>query len=260
MSAALITGASTGIGYELAIYHASMGGDLIVVARSESKLEALKTLVTTKFNVECTIIPMDLTVENAGKIIMDEISSQGLEVDYLINNAGVGFNESFHEGDITTWQQMIQLNITSLTDLTYYFIQEKKEKKQKGKILNVASTAAFQGIPYFAVYAATKAYVLSFTEGIAEELKGTGITATALCPGPTKSNFGVGANIDGLISNSIIFASASSVAKYGYEKMLDGEVTAIPGVANRLGNTATQFIGRRTATRITGQIFKIIKQ
>lgn len=260
MSTALITGASTGIGYELAIYHASTGSDLIVVARSESKLEALKTLVSTKFNVNCHIIPMDLTQENAGKVLMDEVFSQGLEVDYLINNAGVGYNESFAEGDISTWQQMIQLNITALTDLCYYFIKHKQETKQPGKILNVASTAAFQGIPYFSVYAATKAFVLSFTEGIAEELKGTNLTATALCPGPTKSNFGVGANIDGLISNSIIFASASSVAKYGYEKMLSGEVTAIPGVANRLGNTATQFIGRRTATKITGQIFKIIKQ
>lgn len=260
MSTALITGASSGIGYELALYHASTGGDLIIVARSENKLEALKTLVTGKFNINCTVIPMDLTADNAGKILMDEIHNKKLNVDFLINNAGVGFTQSFTKEDITTWQQMIQLNINALTDLCYYFIQEKTKTKQPGKILNVASTAAFQGIPYMSVYSATKAYVLSFSEALALELKQTNLTITALCPGPTRSNFGSSANLDERISNSRILPAASDVAKFGYEKMLQGETTAIHGLGNRIGVTATKLAGRETIGKLAGQIFKMVKK
>lgn len=260
MSTALITGASSGIGYELAIYHASTGGDLIVVARSESKLEALKTLVTTKFNVNCHVIPMDLTTDNAGKILFDEIAHQKLEVDYLINNAGIGFTQKLVDADISTWQQMIQLNITALTDLCYYFVKNKTSSKSAGKILNVASTAAFQGIPYLSVYSATKAYVLTFSEALSEELKGTDITVTALCPGPTRSNFGSSANLDERLSNSRMLPSASSVAKYGYEKMLDGETTVIHGLGNKIGVVATQVAGRKMVGKVAGQLFKMVKK
>jgi short-subunit dehydrogenase len=260
MSTALITGASSGIGYELAIYHASCGGNLIIVARSENKLNALKNLVTSEFQVDCHVIAMDLTTENAGKILMDEIQSQQLEVDYLINNAGVGFTQDFVKEDITTWQQMIQLNITALTDLCYYFVQQKLESGEHGKILNVASTAAFQGIPYMSVYSATKAYVLTFTEALAEEIKNTKLTVTALCPGPTRSNFGSTAGLDERISNARVLPSASSVAKFGYEKMLDGEVTVIHGLGNRIGAAAAQFAGRRTASKVAGQLFKMVKK
>ncbi|CAG5077959.1 SDR family NAD(P)-dependent oxidoreductase [Parvicella tangerina] len=260
MSTALITGASSGIGYELAIYHASTGGDLVVVARSESKLEALKTLVTTKFHVNCHVIPMDLTTENAGKIVMDEVHTHQLQIDYLINNAGVGFTQKFIEEDITTWQQMIQLNINAVTDLCYYFAKDLRANHRTGKILNVASTAAFQGIPFLSVYSATKAYVLTFSEALAEELKSSGITVTALCPGPTRSNFGASANLDERISNSRMLPTASSVAKFGYEKMLAGEVTAVHGLGNKIGVAATQFAGRKTAGKVAGQLFKMVKK
>lgn len=260
MNTALITGASSGIGYEMALYHASTGGNLIVVARSENKLEALKKLVVSEYNVKCHVIPMDLTAENAGKTLVDEIASQKLEIDYLINNAGIGFTEKFDQEDITTWQQMIQLNISALTDLCYYFVKDKKESGEHGKILNVASTAAFQGIPLMSVYSASKAYVLTFSEALAEELKSTKITVTALCPGPTRSNFGSAANIDERLSNSRILPTASAVAKFGYEKMLDGETTAIHGFGNRIGAAATHVAGRRTIGKIAGQIFKIVKK
>lgn len=260
MSTALITGASSGIGYELAIYHASTGGDIIIVARSVSKLEALKTLVTTKYNINCHVLPLDLTTENAGKILMDEIDSKGLTVDYLINNAGVGFTQDFICEDITTWQQMIQLNINALTDLCYYFVKQKTESQEHGRILNVASTAAFQGIPFMSVYSATKSYVLTFSEALAEELKNTKITVTALCPGPTRSNFGATAGLDERIANSRMLPSAESVAKFGYEKMLDGETTVVHGLGNKLGVAATQVAGRRTASKVAGQLFKMVKR
>ncbi len=260
MSTALITGASSGIGYELAIYHAAAGGDLIVVARSENKLEALKTLVTSKFDVNCEVIPMDLTIENAGKILMDEILNRKLDVDYLINNAGVGFAQEFMKEDITTWQQMIQLNVSALTDLCYYFVKHKQQSKEHGKILNVASTAAFQGIPFMSVYSATKSYVLTFSEALAQELKNSNITVTALCPGPTRSNFGATAGLDERLSNSRVLPSASSVAKYGYEKMLDGETTVIHGLGNKIGAAATKVAGRKAIGKVAGQLFKIVKR
>lgn len=260
MSTALITGASSGIGYEMAIYHASKGGDLVIVARSESKLEALKNLVTSKYGVDCAAIPMDLTIENAAKILLDELDEKKISVDYLINNAGIGFTQKFKDEELGTWQQMIQLNISVLTDLTYYFIQSKLEQKVPAKILNVASTAAFQGIPFMSVYSATKAYVLSFTEGLAEELKNTNITISALCPGPTRSNFGASANLDERLSNSRLLPTAKSVAKYGYDKMLEGEVVSIHGIGNRIGATATKIAGRRSVGKVAGQIFKMVKK
>lgn len=259
MKRALITGASSGIGYELAICHAKAGGDLIVVARSVHQLNMLKSTVESRYGVSCEVISMDLTEENAGKKLLDEIDARKLTVDYLINNAGVGMTGDFVENDIAGLQQMIQLNIIALMDLCYYFVQDKKNANKAAKILNVASTAAFQGIPYISVYAATKAFVLSFSEGLAGELKGTDITVTALCPGPTKSNFGLNANIDEKVANFPLLPSAEKVAKFGYEQMLKGEVTAVHGVANKIGVLSTK-VSRTAVSAIAGGIFKLSKK
>jgi short-subunit dehydrogenase len=259
MKTALVTGASSGIGYELAICHAKNGGDLIIAARSEHQLNMLKNTVVSQYGVKCEVIPMDLTEENAGKKLMDEIHSKGLSIDYLINNAGVGMTGEFTEIEISTLQQMVQLNITALMDLCYYFVKDKKESNQPGKILNVASTAAFQGIPYISVYAATKAFVLSFSEGLAGELKNSEITVTALCPGPTKSNFGLNSNVDAKMANFPLLPSANKVAKYGYEQMLKGEVTAIHGAANKIGVLSTK-VSRNAVGAIAGKIFKMSKK
>lgn len=260
MSTALITGASTGIGYELALYHASKGGDLVIIARSGYKLEALKAKIEQEFKTKCHVISMDLTGENAAKNLLDEISSKNIKLDILINNAGVGFTQEFTSASIGTWQQMIQLNINSLTELCYYFSQQLINEKRSGKILNVASTAAFQGIPYMAVYSATKSYVLSFTEALSDELKKDNISVTALCPGPTRSNFGASANLDERMSNSKLLPTAESVAKFGYDKMLKGDAVAIHGAGNKLGTIATQVIGRRAVGKVAGEIFKRIKK
>jgi short-subunit dehydrogenase len=259
MKTALVTGASSGIGYELAICHAKAGGDLIVAARSVHQLNMLKSTVESKYGVKCEVIPTDLTEENAGKKLLDEIDARKLSVDYLINNAGVGMTGEFIESDIAGLQQMVQLNITALMDLCYYFVHEKRKANKPAKVLNVASTAAFQGIPYVAVYAATKAFVLSFSEGLAGELKKTDITVTALCPGPTKSNFGLNANIDEKMANFPLFPTASKVAKYGYEQMLKGEVTAVHGVANKIGVLSTK-VSRGAVGAIAGGVFKLSKK
>ncbi len=256
MKTALVTGASSGIGYELAICHAKQGGDLVVTARSVHQLNMLKSTVESKYGVKCAVIPSDLTVENAAKKLMDEIDEHNIEIDYLINNAGVGMNGSFEDGDIAAMQQMVQLNITALMDLCYYFVREKRKKNAAAKILNVASTAAFQGIPYVSVYAATKAFVLSFSEGLAGELKKTDITVTALCPGPTKSNFGMNANVDEKMANFPLLPSAEKVAKYGYSQMLKGELTAIHGAANKVGVLSTK-LSRSAVGNIAGGIFKL---
>ena len=259
MKTALVTGASSGIGYEMAIYHAKKGGDLIVAARSEHQLNMLKNLVESKYGVKCEVIPTDLTEENAGKKLMDEIHARKLNVDYLINNAGIGLTESFVDSDIAALQQMVQLNITALMDLCYYFVKEKRTGNKPAKILNVASTAGFQGIPYISVYAATKAFVLSFSEGLAGELKQTDISVTALCPGPTKSNFGMNANINQNMSNFPLLPSAEKVAKFGYDQMIKGEVTAVHGWMNKIGVLSTK-VSRNAVGNIAGGIFKLSKK
>lgn len=260
MATALITGASSGIGYEMAILHASKGGDLIVVARSKQKLEALKLLVEKDHGIKCHVIDMDLTTPGAAKILMDEIETKKLTIDYLINNAGVGFTQKFAEKEIGTWQQMIQLNVNAVTELCYYFVHYIQRNKKAGKILNVASTAAFQGIPYLSIYSATKSFVLSFSEALSEELKSENISVTVLCPGPTRSNFGASANLDERMSNSRLLPSATSVAEFGYEKMLSGETVAIHGWGNKLGTIATQVVGRKTVGKVAGQLFKRIRK
>ena len=165
----------------------------------------------------------------------------------------------FVDNDIAGLQQMVQLNITALMDLCYYFVKDKRTTNKPARVLNVASTAAFQGIPYVSVYAATKAFVLSFSEGLAGELKKTDITVTALCPGPTKSNFGLNANIDEKMANFPLLPTAEKVAKYGYEQMLKGEVTAVHGVANKIGVLSTK-VSRSAVGSIAGGIFKLSKK
>lgn len=256
MKTALITGASSGIGYELAMYHAQLGGNLVLVARSEHQLGLLKGKVEDQYGVKAIVIPLDLSVENAAKRLWDEVTTNGVRVDYLINNAGVGDNNDFAEAEIGKLQQMIQLNITSLMDFCHYFIQDRARNNKGGKILNVASTAAFQGVPYMSVYAASKAFVLSFTEGIAEELRDKNITATALCPGPTKTGFAVSSNMATRAANFPLLPSAKNVAKYGYDKMIKGETVAVHGFLNRMGVNSTRMFNRSVSAKVAGEIFK----
>lgn len=256
MKTALITGASTGIGKELAICHARKGGDLVVVARSEDKLLALKSKLESEEGICVDVVAKDLLQPNAAKELFATIQERKIRVDYLINNAGFGDNGLFKDSEFLVNQQMIQLNIIALTELCHCFVQNLIARSDRGKIMNVASTAAFQAVPYFSVYAATKAYVLSFSEALALELKKEGITVTALCPGPTRTEFAANAKMDPKLANHKLLPSGKDVAVYGYKKMLAGQTVAVHGAMNKMGAGSNKLFGRTIAARVAGSMMK----
>jgi short-subunit dehydrogenase len=222
---AVITGASSGIGKELAFIHAAKNKDLVLVARSVEQLERLKMELTQQFGVQVLVFPKDLTQPNAAREIADFLAENNITVEYLINNAGVGGYGKFCDRDIQKEREMIQLNVLALTELTHLILPQMIQNK-KGKILNTASTAGFLPGPLQAVYFATKAYVVSFSQGIAQELKPYGITVTALCPGPVATNFEKEAGMQGsaLFKNA---ASAEITAQKGYRAMEKGKLVVI---------------------------------
>jgi len=225
---ALITGASTGIGKELATIHAEKGGDLVIVARSKDKLEKLKSKLETKHAVKVMVIAKDLGTPEAPKEIYDEVKNAGLQIDYLINNAGFGGVGKFHEREWENDLAMINLNIVVLTALTRFFLPDFV-KQNSGKILNVSSTASLMPGPLQAVYFATKAYVTFFSNAIAEELNETNVTVTALLPGATETEFGRTSGMD----KTTMFqqaVSARGVAEDGYNGMMDGKLDVISGL------------------------------
>ncbi|MGH1387969.1 SDR family NAD(P)-dependent oxidoreductase [Kordia sp.] len=225
---ALITGASTGIGKELAKIHAEKGGDLVIVARSEDKLKALQTELETTHKVNVTVIAKDLMDPTATQEIYDEIKTANIKIDYLINNAGFGGLGRFDQQDLQTSLHMIQLNISALTALSHHFLQDFIARNE-GKILNVSSTASFMPGPLQAVYFATKAYVTFFSNAIAEELHNTNITVTNLMPGATATEF---ASTSGMDKTAMFdkTVSARSVAEDGYKAMLKGSLDVISGL------------------------------
>lgn len=225
---ALITGASSGIGKELAKIHAEKGGDLVIVARSEDKLNKLKSELEDTYNTNVRVIAKDLTDSNAPKEIYDELKSENISIDYLINNAGFGGLGRFDKRDLQTDLNMIQLNISALTALSHHFLEDFVARNE-GKILNVSSTASFMPGPFQAVYYATKAYVTFFSNAIAEELHNTNITVTNLMPGATETEF---ASTSGMDKTELFAktASARSVAEAGYNGMLKGKLDVISGL------------------------------
>ncbi len=225
---ALITGASSGIGRELAGIHAEQGGNLVIVARREDKLNEVKGELEPRHSVQVTVIPKDLTQLEAAQEVYDEVKNAGIEVEYLINNAGFGGRGKFYE---RSWEQdlaMIQLNIVTLTALSRFFLPDFV-KRNRGRILNVSSTASLLPGPLQAVYHATKAYVTFFSNALAEELHDTNVTVTALLPGATETEF---ARTSGMDKTSLFkrTASARSVAQDGYDAMLAGKLGVISGV------------------------------
>lgn len=231
---ALITGASSGIGYELALIMAREGYDLVLVARRQDRLKELAERVKKEFERKVMIIAKDLAQASAAEEIFAKITSHKMAIDVLINNAGFGDFGLFAEISLTRAEEMIQVNIKTLTALTRLFLPDMIKRKQ-GHVLNVASLAGFMPGPFMAVYYATKAYVLSFSEALAEELSGTGVSVTALCPGPTASEFQAAASLD---SSRLFFGkklpTARVVAEYGYGAMRRGKVVVIPGIFNKI--------------------------
>ncbi|MDX1770964.1 MAG: SDR family oxidoreductase, partial [Planococcaceae bacterium] len=238
---ALITGATSGLGYEFVQLLAKEQYNLIVVARNEEKLLSIKSEFPL---LNVTTIPMDLSKPGSVRKLVEEIQEKELQVDVLINNAGFGLLGKFDELNVEKQLEMIQLNISALTELTHAFLPQMKKQKF-GQIMNVASTAAFQPGPMMAVYYATKAYVLSFSEALVEELVGTGVTVTTLCPGATKTNFGSVANVEKtkMFSKAM---DATTVAALGYNGMKNGKRVVITGGSNKIGATAAKFLPRST--------------
>ena len=251
---ALITGASSGIGKELATIHAERGGNLILVARSHDKLNELKAELEKKHGVQVSIISKDLSATGAAKELFNEVQSLGIQVDYLMNNAGFGLVGKFHELPWERQLQMINLNMVSLTELTYLFLQGMVARNN-GKILNTSSTAGLIPGPLQAVYFASKAYVSSFSNAIAEELHDKNITVTALLPGATETGFAKTSGVDktAIYSNP---ASARSVAEDGYNAMIKGklDVISVSSRAQKMQLSLVPFFPKKMILKQTRQM------
>ncbi len=247
---ALITGASRGIGLELAKQLAANGHDVVLSARGRDALEAAAGLIEGKYAVNATVIPVDLRLPDAAEHLHSEVAAQKLEIGILVNNAGFGLGGEFLETDMQREVEMIQVNITALTQLTKIF-GAAMVLRRKGRIMNLASTAAFQPGPLMAVYYATKAYVLSFTEAVAEELRDTGVTLTALCPGATATDFAETAQVtSSRLFTRLGVASPEDVAAYGYKAMMRGERVAIPSFRDKIMIQSERLVPRSLVTRL----------
>lgn len=250
---ALITGATGGIGRELAKIFAANGHDLFLVARDAAGLASLARELA---GVQTAWMAADLTSPSAPGEIFRETGRLALEIDTLVNNAGFGAYGPFSETDPAAEMAMIQVNVSALTHLTKLYLKEML-KNGSGKILNVASTAAFQPGPLMAVYYATKAYVLSFSEAVANEVKGTGVSVTVLCPGPTDTGFHkrAGTGKSKLVSGKFLnVMDARSVAEAGYRGLMKGKTVVIPGLKNKLMAESVRFAPRNMVTGIARMI------
>ena len=250
---ALITGASGGIGYELAKLFARDGNSLVLVARSGDKMAQLATELEEAYKIRATVVVADLAVADGPDFVFAATSQAGIAVDVLVNNAGFGQFGLYVETDLQEELRQIQLNIASLTHLTKLYVRPMVERGH-GRILNVASTAAFQAGPLMAVYYATKAYVLSFSGALSNELSGTGVTVTCLCPGPTTSEFHARAGME--LSNIMKapFMDARPVAEIGYRGMLKGKAVVIAGRMNWVAAQATRFAPRSWAAAVARKV------
>ena len=247
---ALVTGASSGIGAELARYHASKGGDVVLVARRREALDGLKAELESAHGVKAKVIVADLAEPDAAERIFAATEEAGIQIDILINNAGFGGHGKFHERDLAKDQAMMQVNMVSLVNLTHLYLQGMVSRNS-GRILHVASTAAFMPGPLQAVYYATKSFVVSFSQAIAQELRGTGVTSTVLCPGAVATGFVSAGDLEGVkIWDKA--ATASSVAKCGYDAMMnEGLVKINEAGLNFMLNWVVRFLPRKTVLSIS---------
>jgi short-subunit dehydrogenase len=252
---ALITGASSGIGYELAKQFAKNKCNVVLVARNETKLHELAHELSQTYKTTCVVIAKDLSDYKSAKELYSYCIHKNIDIDYLVNNAGFGDYGFFHESNWHKQEDMINLNVTTLTYLTHLFLPEMI-KRQYGKILNLASVAAFQPGPLMSVYYATKAYVLSFSEALSNELEDKNITVTALCPGPTESDF---VNKAALTDSKLFkrfgkLPSSAEVAEYGYRSMMNGDVVAIHGLMNKIIANSIRFTPRALVRKAVRKI------
>jgi short-subunit dehydrogenase len=252
----LITGASGGIGYELAKLFARDHYDLVLVARSGPKLREFGAELERQFKVSVKSVTLDLSAASASQSLWDQLQRDKVVVDVLVNNAGYGIRDEFVDIPIEESLGQIQLNVTALTALSRLFLPPMLERRS-GKILNVASTAGFQPGPGMAVYYATKAYVISFSEALAYEVKDQGVTVTCLCPGVTDTGFQKRANTEASrLFKAVRPMDAATVALGGYQALMSGKSIVITGTRNWLLAEAVRFAPRRLVTAVSHRVMK----
>jgi len=256
-STALITGASSGIGESLARQLAAHGAHLILVARTEDRLHALAAELGARYRVQVHVLPADLNRPGAAAELHAAVQARGLNVDILVNNAGLGGYGEFSTQPADEIDRMIAVNISALTGLTRAFLPDMLARG-RGRVLNVASTAAFQPGPLMAVYYATKAYVLSFSEAVAEEVAGSGVSVTALCPGPVQTGFQAVSRLgeSDLLSGParLVILSADEVARQGVRGLLVGQRVVVAGRLNRVQTLLPRLLPRAVVTRLIGRV------
>ena len=246
----LVTGASDGIGLELARIAAAHREDVVLVARRESTLRDLAKELEQQHGVRAHVVPADLGQPGAATEVAARVAALGVDVDHLVNNAGFGIYGRFVETALDIELQILQVNIVALTELTKRLVPGMVARG-RGRILNIASTAAFLPGPLMAVYYASKAYVLSFSEAVANELAGTGVTVTALCPGPTASGFQKAAHLEGSkLVAGMRLATSRDVAQVGFDAMVAGTRIVVPGVRNKLVSQMPRLLPRRMVARL----------
>lgn len=248
MTTTLITGASSGIGEAFAWRLGLEGHNLVLVARSEAKLQALSDEISIKHNIEVKSLNVDLTSENADKRIFDETEGSGVEISWLINNAGFGSMGDFAELELEREAEMVELNVLALLRLTHRFLVPMR-KRRSGTIINISSGAAFQPIPFFATYAATKAFVSSFTEAIAEENRPYGIHIMALCPGTTDTGFFEASRIKNPIKVKGV-QTPDQVVDTALRALENGKTKIVSGWTNYFVAAAVNILPNSLITRV----------
>ena len=250
----LITGATSGIGYEMSSLCAQKGHNLVLTGRNAAVLQKMKEGLSARYHVLVTTITADLSLPDAAAEICRKLNNDDITIDILINNAGFGKFGPFSETDWTTELNMVHVNVISLTFLTKFILKDML-KRGEGKICTIASTAGFRPGPLMAVYFATKAYVLSFSEALAEEVRGTGVSVTTVCPGATKTDFTKTAGLDA--SQFFKFkkmALPADVAAYGYKHLMRGDGVVIHGVFNRIIFIVQRFVPRKLVSFMSRKV------
>lgn len=247
---ALVTGASGGIGYELCRQFARNGFNVILVARNAERLAEVAQELEKHHHVGTLVAPADLSHPAAAKEIFSNVQKRDISIDILVNNAGFGDLGRFDESEWEVQRQMLQVNVTTLAELTRLFLPEMIRRKY-GRILNIGSTGSFAPVPYMAVYGATKAFVLSFSEALSAELEGTGVTVTALCPGVTATQFARRAKTEKTVLVRLNGMTAGDVARTGYQAAMKGKPRVVPGWFNKLLIGSLRFSHRNAVLKLS---------
>lgn len=257
MSFALITGASKGIGKAIAIQLASRKKDLLLVARSEAQLQILCVELQNRFGVTAHYLALDLSSKGASTDVYDWCRQNSYSVDVLVNNAGYGLSGAFDKYSLEEHLNMMQLNMIVVIELTYHFLPELK-KQSKACILNIASSAAYQAVPYMSLYAASKAFVLQFSRGLHLELKNTSVSVTCVSPGATDTAFVDRAQIGakGLDLAKKFNMQPDEVAKIAVEAMYKGKTEVIVGLLNKLGAALAWLLPKKTVEKASAKIYQ----